>query len=71
MPEISFKAWAVTNNVKQAEIADLLGISYTAVNAKLNGRSMWSLPQIKKICTKYNISADIFLNESCEKATRS
>lgn len=70
MPEITFKAWLVAHNITQSEVAEMLGISFAAVNAKCNGRSCWSLPQIKKICSKYNVSADIFLNECCDNATR-
>lgn len=66
MPDITFKAWLVNNGISQTELAKLLGVSFTAVNAKVNGRSQWTLPQVKKICTKYNLSADIFVRECCD-----
>lgn len=66
MPDITFKAWLVNNGISQTELAELLGVSFTSVNAKVNGRSQWTLPQIKKICSKYHVSADIFLKECCE-----
>ena len=58
---ISFKAWLVQNNITQLEIARLLKISLTSVNSKINGRGDFTLRQIRTICQKYNISADIFL----------
>lgn len=59
--QMSFKAWLVQHKVPQREIANLLGVSLAIVNAKLNGRSDFTLSQIKTICNKYNLSADIFL----------
>lgn len=58
---MSFKAWLVQNNITQLEIARLLKISLTSVNSKINGRGDFTLRQIRTICQKYNISADIFL----------
>lgn len=58
---MNFKAWMVANNIKQKEIANLLGLSIYATNLKVNGKLDFSLPQIKKICDTYGISADIFL----------
>lgn len=59
--KISFKAWLVQNNITQLQIAELLQISLTSVNAKVNGRGEFTLRQIRTICNHYNISADIFL----------
>ena len=56
------KAWFVTHNIKQYEIAELLGISLQSVNNKLNGRQDFLLPQIKKLHDAYGIEAEIFLN---------
>lgn len=58
---LSFKGWMAENNVKQYELAELLGISLQAVNLKVNGKLEFSLPQVRTICAKYGISADIFL----------
>lgn len=58
---LSFKAWMVENNIRQKEIADLLGISLQSVNLKVNGKIDFTLPQVSAICGKYGISADIFL----------
>lgn len=59
--KITFKAWLVQHRITQMEIANLLGISLTMANKKVNGRSEFTLPQVRTICEKYNLSADIFL----------
>lgn len=58
---LSFKGWMAENNVRQTEIAELLDISLQSVNLKVNGKQDFTLPQVKKICERYGISADIFL----------
>lgn len=58
---LSFKGWMAENNVKQTEIAELLGISLQSVNLKVNGKLEFSLPQVRTICARYGISADVFL----------
>ena len=61
MPKVlKFKAWLVENNIKQAEIASVLGISRELTNAKINGREEFTLAQVKTLCEHYKISADIF-----------
>lgn len=59
----AFKGWCVARGIRQKEIADLLGLGIQSVNNKLNGKEDFTLPQIKTICTHYNISADIFLDD--------
>jgi putative transcriptional regulator len=58
---LSFKGWMAENNIRQSEIAELLDISLQSVNLKVNGKQDFTLMQVKKICERYNISADIFL----------
>lgn len=58
---LSFKGWMAENNIKQSEIAELLGISIQSVNLKVNGKLDFSLPQVRLICERYGVSADIFL----------
>lgn len=58
---LQFKGWMAENKVTQGEIAELLGISLQSVNIKVNGKQDFSLKQIRTICEKYGISADIFL----------
>lgn len=61
MDALKFKAWMVENRIKQTELMELLDLSSTSINKKVNGKEDFTLPQIKKICKKYGISADIFL----------
>ena len=61
MPELKFKAWIVANRITQTEIAKILGVTLQAVNSKVNGKSDFTLKQIKKICETYNCPADILL----------
>ena len=58
---LSFKGWMVENNIRQNELAELLDISLQSVNMKVTGKQDFTLPQVKKICERYGISADIFL----------
>lgn len=55
-----FKAYCVENGIKQKELADLLGLSISNVNSKLNGRLKWTLEQVKIITQTYGISADLY-----------
>lgn len=67
---LSFKGWMVENNIKQSEIAELLGLSIQSVNLKVNGKQDFSLPQISAICGKYGISADIFLPKELQNSNK-
>lgn len=58
---LKFKAWLVEHEIKQAEVAELLDIDISNANQKINGNQPFTWEQIKTICQKYNISADIFL----------
>lgn len=58
---LKFKGWLAENGIKQKEIAELLGIDISNLNEKVNGKQEFTVPQIRTICQKYNISADIFL----------
>lgn len=58
---LNFKGWMAQNNITQSEIAELLGISLTSMCQKANGKKEFTLPQVRIICAKYGISADIFL----------
>ena len=60
MEILKFKGWLVEHKIKQADLAELLGITSENVNAKLNGRQEFTLSQVKKICETYGISADDF-----------
>ena len=58
MSYLDFKGWLVTQNIKQIEVANVLGISLQALSKKLNGKAEFS---VKTICEHYHISAEIFL----------
>lgn len=55
---LKFKGYCAANGIKQSEIAEVLGINVTNVNEKLNGKQPFTLEQVKKLCEKYQISAD-------------
>ncbi len=55
------KAWFISNDIKQYEIAKALNISVQSVNNKLNKRSDFTLDQIRTLNNLYGVPADIFL----------
>lgn len=62
MPQLKsydkFKGWLVEHHIKQSEVAELLGITESNLNLKLNGKQDISVEQVRTLCTTYNISAD-------------
>lgn len=61
MDALKFKGWLAENKITQTELAEVLDLSMTSINKKVNGKEDFTLPQIKTICEKWSISADIFL----------
>ena len=57
---LKFKAFCVENNIRQREIADVLGITVSRANRKLNGKDPFTLEQVKTLCKTYSLSADIY-----------
>lgn len=55
-----FKGYCAENGIKQAEIAEILDLSISMVNQKMNGHMKWTLEQVKTLCKHYGISADIY-----------
>lgn len=55
---LKFKGFCTERKIKQAEIADLLGITVPSVNRKLNEKEPFTLDQVKTLCKHFNISAD-------------
>lgn len=55
---MKFKAYCVENNIRQSEIAELLGINLANVNQKLNGKQSWTLEQVKILCDYYKLNAN-------------
>ena len=62
MPENKFKGWCAAHGIKVKDIAELLDIAPNNASEKILGKQNFTLPQIKTICEKYDISADIFLS---------
>lgn len=62
MLENKFKGWCAAHNIKVKEIAELLEIAPNNASEKINGKQNFTFAQIKTICERYGISADIFLN---------
>ena len=58
MDKLRFKGYCASNNIKQAEIAEILGINVTNVNEKINEKQPFTLEQVKILCSHYKISAD-------------
>lgn len=67
---LGFKGYMAEHNIRQAEIAELLGISIQSVNLKVNGKLDFSLPQVRLICERYGVSADIFLPKELRNANK-
>lgn len=55
---LKFKGYCAEHNIRQKDIADLLGINVQSVNRKMNGKEPFTLEQVKTLCTHYGISAD-------------
>lgn len=65
-PYSKFKAYLEDKGIRQAEIAEIVGKSKTALNQNLNGTGGdLSLPDVRKICLALKISSDeFFINQS-------
>ena len=55
---LKFKGYCAEHNIKQKDIAELLGITPQTVSRKMNGKEPFTLDQVKTICAHYGISAD-------------
>lgn len=60
-PYNKFKGFMVENDIKQEEVADLIGVTRSTFNTKLNRNGLdFSLKEVRKICLKYNLDANNF-----------
>ena len=60
-PYHKFKGWMVENQISQQELADLLHLSRTNLNKRLNGSGAdFSLDELRKIKEVYQINTDEF-----------
>lgn len=58
---LKLKAYFVENGIKQSDVADLLDLSRSAFNSKLNrNKADFTLNQVRLICKTYKISASEF-----------
>lgn len=55
---LKFKGYLAEHNIKQREVAEILGIKVQNLNRKLNGWEPFTLAQVKTLCKHYGISAD-------------
>lgn len=55
-----FKIYCTEHQIRQSEIAKVLGVSVCTVNRKLNNRSVFTLQEVKTLCVRYGISADTY-----------
>lgn len=58
---LKFKGWCVEHQIQQKELAEVLGIDVANVNLKVNGKQPFTLKQVKILCNKYNLPADMFI----------
>jgi len=59
-PYGKFKAFLAENNIKLREIADLLGCGVPCISMKNNGHAEYTMSEIDRICSHFNISSETF-----------
>ncbi|MBQ6904214.1 MAG: helix-turn-helix transcriptional regulator [Lachnospiraceae bacterium] len=59
-----FKGFLASRGIKQSEVAELLGISQEAISMKIAGKMVFTLEQVRMICSHYGIRADEFFFEA-------
>lgn len=57
------KFWKLRERIKavfgtQKAFADAMGINVATINLKLNGKAVWTMPEIEKTCELLDISND-------------
>lgn len=56
---LELKKFFLSKNIKQYEIADLLGIDRSTFNSKLNSNSAdFTLSEVRILCKKFNLDAN-------------
>lgn len=58
MDKLKFKGYCAEHGIRQIDIAELLDITVSNANEKINGKQSFTLSQVKKICETFHISAD-------------
>lgn len=62
-PYKKFKGWIRENGLSYQEIADFLGVNLTTICNKINGKSDFTLSEIKALKEKYNLDSAIFFTD--------
>ncbi|MDU4953828.1 MAG: hypothetical protein DBY38_01955 [Clostridium cadaveris] len=64
-PYVKFKTFLIANNIKQRDLAKLLGKSTSALNQNINGTGGdFNLQELRVISSTYGISIDDFFINS-------
>lgn len=58
MPKISLKAARVNKGMKQAEVANILGVSLSTIKNWESGNTFPNQPMIQKLCDLYGVQYD-------------
>jgi len=60
-PYNKLKGYLIENDIKQEEVANLLGITRTTFNTKLNRNGLdFSLDEVRKLCMEFELDANEF-----------
>lgn len=61
------KGYLVAHGIRQKEVADILGMTVSTFNNKLNGIGDFTISDVKKMCIELGIEADIFFTFTVPK----
>lgn len=61
---MDFRDWLRIQDVKQRELAEILGISGSSVSGKVTGKVAWQPKDLKALHDAYGLSADFVLGFS-------
>ncbi|WP_333638557.1 helix-turn-helix domain-containing protein [Tissierella praeacuta] len=64
------KGFLVENGIRQKYVANMLNMSISTFNNKLNGIGDFTITDVKKMCAELEIKADIFFNDYVPKKQR-
>lgn len=64
------KGFLVENGIRQKDVANMLKMSISTFNNKLNGIGDFTITDVKKMCTELEVEADIFFNDYVPKKQR-
>lgn len=64
-PYQRLKDWLAENSLTYSDLASLLGVSASTVCAKMNGKSDFTLSEVNRIKTVFQLSDEVFSNPFC------